>query len=795
MPDRNREIGQTLESQRRALAEAVVARQYQLQPGLRERYGEGGRAKCVQDTEYHLAYLAAAVTYSSPALFNDYIGWAKAVLAAHGVGTEDVAANLDCVRDVLGERLPGGMGEAVALYIQDALQALPEAPTALGSILDGEDALSELARQYLQALLRAERHEASRLILDAVQAGVAVCDLYLQVFQRCQREVGRLWQLKQITVAQEHYCTAATQLALSQLYPYLFALPKKGRRLAAASVGGELHEVGLRIVTDLFEADGWDTLYLGANLPAGSIVQAVEQHRPDLLVISATMTFHLPGVEQLIAQVRSSEACRGVKVMVGGYPFNVDPELWRRVGADGHAPDAGEALDVAARLLNLPEPGERRGRKTYAAGMLVGIGGRPQARPQPPGVAVYDEMSRLNNDLLTAQRELARRNAQLERLNERLLEADRRKDEFLAMLAHELRNPLAPLRNAALLLQQPGVDRPFVERTGEMMGRQVQQLGRLVDDLLDLSRIARGKMQLRKEWVDLGQAVQRAAEASRPLVEARRHELTVSLSDAPVRLLADPTRLEQVLTNLLTNAARYTPEGGRIWLTAAVEGGEAVVRVRDTGIGIPPEMLSRIFGLFAQVERQEERSQGGLGIGLSLVKSLTEMHGGTVEANSNGPGQGSEFIVRWPLPTEEASASVKAAPQQGPAIERAVRVLLVDDNVDAAESLAMLLRLWGHEVAVAHDGPAALRAAAAQRPQVALLDIGLPGMDGYELARRLRSQTGLGPVVLVALTGWGQDEDRRRSHEAGFDHHLTKPVELAALQELLTQTQFQEPKP
>jgi CheY-like chemotaxis protein len=325
-----------------------------------------------------------------------------------------------------------------------------------------------------------------------------------------------------------------------------------------------------------------------------------------------------------------------------------------------------------------------------------------------------------------------------------------------------------------------------------MMGRQVQQLGRLVDDLLDLSRIARGKMQLRKEWVDLGQAVQRAAEASRPLLEARRHEWAVSAPASPVRLLADPTRLEQVLTNLLNNAARYTPEGGRIRLTAATEGGEAVVRVRDTGIGIPPEMLSRIFGLFAQVERPQERAGGGLGIGLSLVKSLTELHGGSVEAHSAGPGQGSEFVVRWPLPTQGAPEGVPAPPQGPAATERAIRVLLVDDNVDAAESLAMLLRLWGHEVAVAHDGPAALRAAAAQRPQVALLDIGLPGMDGHEVARRLRSQPGLGPVVLVALTGWGQDEDRRRSQEAGFDHHLTKPVELSALRELLTQVQFQE---
>jgi CheY-like chemotaxis protein len=241
----------------------------------------------------------------------------------------------------------------------------------------------------------------------------------------------------------------------------------------------------------------------------------------------------------------------------------------------------------------------------------------------------------------------------------------------------------------------------------------------------------------------------------------------------------------------VNNAARYTPEGGRIWLTAAEEGDEIVVRVRDTGIGIPPEMLSRIFGLFAQVERPQERAEGGLGIGLSLVKSLTEMHGGSAEAHSGGTGQGSEFVVRWPLVGEQTPATVEAPPEKAPATERALRVLLVDDNVDAAESLAMLLRLWGHEGTVANDAPAALRAAEAQSPEVALLDIGLPGMDGYELARRLRSQPGLGRAVLVALTGWGQEEDRRRSQEAGFDHHLVKPVDLSALQELLAQAQPQ----
>ncbi len=792
MPGISGEAGQLIDARRRALAEAVVARQYERQPGLRERYGEAGRAKCVEDTEHHLACLAAAVAYSSPALFADYAAWAKAVLAAFGVAPEDAEANLACLRDVLGEALPSTVGEAVAPVVEAALRALPATPAAPPPHLDGEGPLAELAGQYLRALLNADRHEAGRLVLDAVRAGVAVCDLYLRVFQPCQREVGRLWQLRRITVAQEHYCTAATQLVISQLYPYLFALPKKGRKLVAASVGGELHELGLRVVADLFEADGWDTVYLGANLPAGDVVRAVEEHRPDLLLVSVTMAPHLPGAEQLIARVRSSEAGRAAKVLVGGRPFNVDPDLWRRVGADGHAPDAAEAREVADRLLGVQGPGRRE-----AAGPPAGVtlpGGGPQ-RVGDTGTraAGYDEMSRLNNELVTAQRELARKNAQLERLNERLVEADRRKDEFLAMLAHELRNPLAPLRNASHLLQQPGLDRPAVERAGAMMGRQVQQLGRLVDDLLDLSRIARGKMELRRERVDLREVARRAADVSRPLAEARRHELTVSLPGAPVPVLADPARLEQVLTNLLNNAARYTPEGGRIWLTAEVEGGGVVVSVRDTGIGIPPGMLPHIFGLFAQVGRAEERAGGGLGIGLSLVKSLTEMHGGSVEARSEGPGRGSEFVVRWPLPAEQPPAGVNAPPDNAPAAVRALRVLVVDDNADAAESLAMLLRLWGHDVAVAQDGPAALRTAAARPPEVALLDIGLPGMDGYELARLLRQQPGPGRAVLVALTGWGQEEDRRRAREAGFDHHLVKPVDLSALQGLLAQAELQRP--
>jgi two-component system, chemotaxis family, CheB/CheR fusion protein len=377
-----------------------------------------------------------------------------------------------------------------------------------------------------------------------------------------------------------------------------------------------------------------------------------------------------------------------------------------------------------------------------------------------------------------------------EELRERtrqLTEAERRKDVFLAMLAHELRNPLAPLRNAACLLQEFGSD-PRLRGATEIVQRQVQQMTRLVDDLLDIARIAQGKIQIHKEPVELAAVVARAVETSRPLIDARKHELTVSLPSGPVWLEADPARLAQVLVNLLNNAAKYTEEGGRIWLTAEREKGDAVLRVRDTGVGIPPEVLPNIFDLYHQEERSLERSQGGLGIGLSLVRGLVEMHGGSIAAASPGVGQGSEFTVRVPA-LAEAPRGPEGNGKQVPAANGNTRtpfqrLLVVDDNRDSAESLALLLQVQGYEVQTAHDGLAALERARVFRPDVVLLDIGLPRMDGYEVARRLRQEGGH-QAVLVALTGYGTDEDQRRSQAAGFDHHLLKPVELDALHELL----------
>jgi signal transduction histidine kinase len=368
-----------------------------------------------------------------------------------------------------------------------------------------------------------------------------------------------------------------------------------------------------------------------------------------------------------------------------------------------------------------------------------------------------------------------------------LAEANRRKDEFLAMLAHELRNPLAPIRNAVHVLGRGDTPEDRLQWARDVIGRQVEHLARIIDDLLDVTRITQGRITLRKEKVELMTVIARAIETSRPLIEARRHEFSVSLPHAPVQLECDPTRLAQVVSNLLDNAAKYTEEGGRISLVAQAGREEVVIRVKDTGIGIPAELLPSIFDLFRQADRSLARSQGGLGIGLTLVRRLVDLHGGSVDVSSAGPGRGSEFVVRVPAASAAAAAnggedvSESDAPQPSPRR----RVLVVDDNLDSAESLAMVLTLSGHETMIAHDGASALEAAATFKPHVIVLDIGLPDLDGYEVARRLREAPATRKSKLVALTGYGQDEDRRRATEAGFDHHVVKPVDPDRLLELL----------
>jgi PAS domain S-box-containing protein len=367
---------------------------------------------------------------------------------------------------------------------------------------------------------------------------------------------------------------------------------------------------------------------------------------------------------------------------------------------------------------------------------------------------------------------------------ESLREADRRKDEFLAMLSHELRNPLAPILNAVGVLKQPGLSIERLEWARGLIERQVESLTRLVDDLLDVSRITQGKIALRRENLDLAAVVARAIETSRPLIEARKHNLTVNLPSRSMRLNGDLLRLAQVISNLLNNAAKYTGEGGDIRLTAEAVDDEVILRVKDNGTGIPAEVLPRIFDLFIQADRSLDRAQGGLGIGLTLARGVVEMHGGRLEAFSDGPGLGSEFEARLPaLPVAPGEACETSVVVKGAVTEasKPCRVLVVDDSADSAESLSVMLALEGHETKTAHDGPSALELARAFQPQVTLLDIGLPGMSGYEVARRLRKQRGGRKTTLIAVSGYGQEEDRRKSREAGFDHHLTKPVNYDTL--------------
>ena len=402
-------------------------------------------------------------------------------------------------------------------------------------------------------------------------------------------------------------------------------------------------------------------------------------------------------------------------------------------------------------------------------------------------VETHLKLRRLQIELEVANARLAATNAELSCKQRELSDLHRRKDEFLAMLSHELRNPLAPILNAAQLLRSQAGDDPIHHRAHSIIERQVTQMTRLIDDLMEVSRITTGRVQLRRERVAVDDIVERAVESVGPLMDRRGHGVAISLPPQPIWLDADAARLQQVVVNLLTNAAKYTADGGRIHLSVVAEGDGCVIRVRDTGVGIAPEFLPVIFELFTQAERSLDRSQGGLGIGLALVSRLVEMHRGTVEVTST-VGVGSEFVVRLPaLPTAAGaddgapSVSQEIAAPSGPSL----RVLVVDDSVDTAETLALLLEMSGHEVRTAHTGPDALEAAIEYRPNAVLLDIGLPGLNGYEVAKRIRQEPALSGIVLVAMTGYGQENDLQLSRESGFDHHLVKPADFGKVQQIL----------
>jgi signal transduction histidine kinase/CheY-like chemotaxis protein len=425
-------------------------------------------------------------------------------------------------------------------------------------------------------------------------------------------------------------------------------------------------------------------------------------------------------------------------------------------------------------------------------------------KAQRPLTASVEDAGALVRALRQAESELATTRAALERKSQELVhalavqreieaelhqqrdwrDADRRKDEFLATLAHELRNPLAPIRQAALISKAPGATDAQKRWSHDVIDRQVQHMSLLLDDLLDISRVTRGTLALRMQPTELSSVIDSAVETARPTIDAKRHVLSVDVPVDPIQFTADPLRVAQVLSNLLTNAAKYTDPEGQIGLLARCEGDDVVIRVRDSGIGISAAALPRVFNMFSQVHSTTDRSEGGLGIGLALAQGLIELHGGTIEANSQGLGCGSEFTVRLP---RRMAHTPKAVPNTPVATARTLRrrILIADDNRDSAETLAALLRMEGHDVTSVHDGPVALSAFGEIKPDVALLDIGMPGLTGYEVARKMRQSTSGAAVTLIAITGWGQDIDKERAYAAGFDHHLTKPVDPHRLAELL----------
>jgi PAS domain S-box-containing protein len=449
-------------------------------------------------------------------------------------------------------------------------------------------------------------------------------------------------------------------------------------------------------------------------------------------------------------------------------------EVFRVVGEESRMP----VEDPAARALS---EGTTVGLANHS--LLIGRDG--SERPIHDSAApIRDAAGNVAGVVLVFRDDTGRRAFERE-----LVEANRRKDEYLAMLAHELRNPLGAIQSASQVLAAPGSNEND-EWARRVIARQVDHLNHMLDDLLDVSRITRGKVHLRPRPIDAASVARQAIEATRSLFEERGHALELALGPGPLRIEADPIRLEQVFVNLLTNAAKYTPPHGHIRLRAARDGDHVAFTVTDDGVGIPAESLPRVFDIFVQGDRNLARSEGGLGLGLTIVKSLVEMHGGTVAARSDGPNAGSEFTIRLPAPAGELEPveELDAAPSPSADGRSAARprILIIDDNKDMARGLCRLLRLLGHEVEAAYDGPAGLDAARSRRPDVVLLDIGLPLMDGYEVARHLRAEPDLSGIRIIALSGYGQDEDRRRSKEAGMDHHLTKPVDIKSIVELIS---------
>ncbi|WP_153558819.1 ATP-binding protein [Roseimaritima sediminicola] len=785
---------------RRGLAEWVCSRLEAAVPPGDSLAASTRYAVWVQQVESHIHTLAACIAYSSPALLEEYVRWATGVCEQATPLCRNICTIYDELVGAVRAEYSSEVLEVVERYVDRAHQTLPVAATE--AILDGSaNPYAALQEAFMSSLLQTRRSDALRLVLQALEGGTSLQAIYLDVMQPTLYRVGQLWQSGDITVAQEHYATAATQFVMSQLQPYFLAGKPASHSLISTCVGDELHEVGLRVVTDMLEMNGWNTIYLGANAPARSIANALTNSGAEMLVVSTTMTRHLFTLSDLLRTIRTTPGCEAVKVLVGGYPFNVDPFLWEKVGGDGTANNALEAIEVAAKLAGTPleQIHSTAGESELPAALRLDWNLQRQ-------IANEDDLTRLNNNLITLQRQLHQANLQLAKVNqdnldkaEELQRADRRKDEFLAMLAHELRGPLAPMELAVDLLHSDELAAAERTEARATMKRQLHQMRHLISDLLDASRIVHGKIELKRKRLDLGRVVRRAVEIAQPLIDEKRHRLHVNLSDRRLWVQGDEIRLTQVVANLLTNAAKYTPAGGEIWLESSGHGDNGTLEVRDNGVGIEIDLLPDVFQAFTQEQRSHQHSRGGLGLGLSLVQQIVQLHGGQVEAHSDGAGEGSRFVVTLPIEadTEEPrdadnlsehpshDFASQIATEQNSAEERMRRVLIVEDTAGIARMTAILFEKLGQQPIVAFDGATALKDFEELRPELVILDLNLPDMSGLEVMRQMRRLEPETQTLLVALTGHGDEQHRQQAAEAGCDEYLVKPVDIRDLMRLV----------
>jgi signal transduction histidine kinase/methanogenic corrinoid protein MtbC1 len=744
-----------------AIATALMTQKFARHPELVQNCEPVGREKLLEDAGYDLSFLAQALALSNVQVFIDYVAWVKVMLCQRKVLASELVFHLECLAGELKAQLPAESGAAAAGFVEAAVRAMPAMPEDLPTFLRAGAPLSPLAHQYFDALHRGERHIASRLVLDAVAAGTPVKEIYLQVFQPAQHELGRLWQTNRISVAQEHYCTAATQLIMSQLYPHIFASVKTGRTMVATCVAGDLHEIGVRMVTDFFELEGWNTFYLGSSTPHGSVIAAVNERRADVLAVSATISYHVEAVRELIQAVRRDTSAGRVRILAGGLSLQprsgtlahgrgrwlcprrpaghhprrrtvgrgvvmnlaaegrgivltcdrlglvqrvvsddldlavrvpvgaslaglVDEAVKEKIAgflAELQARDAAFDWEITVPVHGMLQPLHFAGARVDAGFMVLAARSRnglstlcdelmrinneqtnlfrSTAKELTLAVeerakrddAVYEELSQLNNEMANLQRELARKNAELTRLNEQ-------KNRLLGMAAHDLRSPLGVICTYAEFLEAEVLpilneeQRDFVitiRETSEFMLR-------LVTDLLDVSTIESGQLNLERQPADLAALIRRNATLNRVLAARKQIAVECDLPSALPAISYDAGKIEQVLNNLIGNAVKFSHPGTRVQIRLGLADGVATVAVQDQGQGIPAKDLDKLFTPFGKTSVRSTAGEQSTGLGLAIARRIVEGHGGRIWVESE-VGRGSTFFFTLPVPPVQPGTS------------------------------------------------------------------------------------------------------------------------------------------